>query len=80
MLAILDKIPAHYPKAWVIGILLWCAGVVAMGLAILFLLAGWQAAYFVAFGLLGLLVLCFMGCIATLFIQSIIGRITPWRK
>jgi hypothetical protein len=80
MLAILNKIPAHYPKAWVMGILIWCAAAVVMGVAVLFLLAGWQAAYFAAFGLLGLLMLGFMGCIAWFFVQSIFGRVTPWRQ
>jgi hypothetical protein len=80
MLAILNKIPSRSPKAWVIGIVFWCAAAVVLGVAGLFLLAGWHVAYFVAFGLLGLLILGFMGCVVWLFVQSIFGRITPWRR
>lgn len=80
MLAILNRIPARTPKLAVIGMFLWCFGVAASAVAGLFLLAGWSSAYFVVFGILGLLIFGFMGCIVCLFVQSILGRVTPWRQ
>ena len=80
MISLLNKIPAHYPKPWVVGILLWCAGLPAMGVAALCSLAGWEIGYFIAFGVLFLVVISFMACVAWFIVETVTGRVTPWRR
>lgn len=80
MLKVFRKIPSHYPKAWVTGILLWLASLIGMALAALCLLINWQLGYYIAFALVGAGVIAFMGCIVWFFLERLTGRVTPWRR
>ena len=80
MHSLLNKIPAHYPRAWVIGVLLWFAGLLIVGVALLCQLTGWRLGYLVALGSLFVIAVCFMGCVAWHTVEADLGRVTPWRR
>lgn len=80
MLTLLNKIPSHWPKAWVTAVLLWCVGVIVMGAAALCSLVGWDFGFTLAFGAMFLIVVSFMGCAVWLMVEMVLRRITPWRR
>ena len=79
MLKLLDKVPANYQMAWVFLVLLWFASAIVMGLAALFIYLEWRVAYFLAFGVLLLLVFCSFACLLWGVVERLHGRVTRWR-
>ena len=77
---ILSRIPAHYPMAWVVGIMLWCGMALLMAIAVLCIWLGWHVAYFIVFFIMFLLTLGGFGCGLWFMVERISGRITPWRE
>lgn len=74
-----DKIPSHLPRAWVAGVLLWCAALMSVGAAIICKLAGSYPGFLIAFGVTFLFGVGFMLCGIWLIVEKAIGRVTPWR-
>jgi hypothetical protein len=77
---LLAEIPGHWPKAGVIGILLWCVTFALIVPAIIFGVLHWHTALVMVLILMFLLVICFMVCVLWLMTEHIFGRVTPWRQ
>jgi hypothetical protein len=77
---LLAKIPAHLPKAWVMGILLWCLGLALMVPGTIFGVLHWHAALMTILSLMFIVFVGFMVCILWLMVERMFGRVTPWRR
>jgi hypothetical protein len=80
LLKILNKIPGHYPRAWVFCFLLWLGGMIGMAIAAISMLAAWWFGIDAAFVLTGVCMTGFLGCVIWYFVERVSGRITPWRR
>jgi hypothetical protein len=77
---LLAKIPGHLPRAWVMGILLWCVALALMVSGTIFGVLHWHAALMTVLALMFLVFLGFMGCIMWLMVERMFGCVTPWRR
>jgi hypothetical protein len=77
---LLTKIPGHLPKAWVTGMLLWCAALALGALCVIFGLLHWHTALMAVLALMWFIFFGFMGCIVWFMVERMFGRVTPWRR
>jgi hypothetical protein len=77
---LLAKMPGHLPKAWVTGILLWCAALVLMVPGTIFGVLHWYAALMTVLALMFLVFFGLLGCILWFAIERMFRRVTPWRR
>ncbi|MBL8476512.1 MAG: hypothetical protein JNK71_10645 [Methyloversatilis sp.] len=76
---IAEKIPGHLPKAIVIGLSCWGAAAIFMGAAFACVKLGWHSAYMVAFAVIFICILGFMGSVGWFMVEQASGRVTKWR-
>jgi len=74
-----EKIPAHLPKAFVIGLACWGVAAILMGAAFACVKLGWHAAYMMVFVAIFICILGFMGSVAWFLVEQTSGRVTKWR-
>lgn len=78
VIALFDKIPAHFPKALVFGVLWWILAAVLIGLAVLCHWVGFRVGYFVWFALLLVCIMAMFVCGLWFVMERVTGRVTPW--
>jgi hypothetical protein len=76
----LVKIPGHLPRAWVTGMLLWCAALVLSVPCTIFGVLHWHSAFITVLALMFLAFFGFMGCILWFMVERMLGLVTPWRR
>ena len=75
-----EKIPAHLPKAFVIGLACWGLAAILMGAAFACVKLGWHGAYMVVFAAIFICILGFIGSVAWFLVEQSSGHATKWRS